>query len=268
MQSTFTILHTNDFHNKLKPEQALKLKDERAAIQGSGLLLDAGDAISAGNITFRPGGEPILTQMSEIGYDGMTVGNREFHFSRTGFMCKLESAQFPAFSANVHLKSDPVPDWLALVQSGETRAAASGADLPVHGWKLFTLEGGYRVAVFGITVPMITARMRVARVSAYLFEDTYGTAIALSRAIKEVLAPDVVICLSHIGERQDRALAEKADAIDVIIGGHSHTLFEHGIEVNDVLVTQAASHARCLGTLTIDPEKKGIRRFSDQVKPL
>ncbi len=268
MTSVYTILHTNDFHNRLLPEQIARIKAERSALGSAGLLLDAGDAIAAGNITFRPGGEPILTAMSDAGYDAMTVGNREFHFSRTGFMCKLNCANFPALSANVHLKSDEIPDWDALVENGITRAAAPDADLPVQGYQLFELAGGYRIAVFGVTVPMITARMRVARVSAYIFEDPSKTAIALSAAIRKHIKPDVIICLSHIGERQDRALAEKCDTIDVVIGGHSHHLFEEGMEVNGTLVLQAASHAKYIGNLIIDPTKSGLARFKEQVKPL
>jgi 2',3'-cyclic-nucleotide 2'-phosphodiesterase (5'-nucleotidase family) len=266
MNSTFTILHTNDFHNKLQPEQCKRLQDERGKVEQNGLLLDAGDAISSGNITFKPGGEPILTSMSDIGYDGMTVGNREFHFSRTGFNCKLSCARFPVFSANVRLKADPIPAWRSLIEAGKT--IAGDVDLPVHGYRQFTLAGGYRIAVFGVTVPMITERMRVARVSAYLFEDPQETALSISQAIREILAPDLIVCLSHIGERQDRALAAKAEAIDVIIGGHSHTLFEQGTVVNNVLVVQTGSHARYLGVLNVDPDKKGIDRFTEQVKPL
>ncbi len=45
------------------------------------LLLDAGDACWAGNVYYRPGGEPVFDLMNGAGYDAMTVGNREFHFT-------------------------------------------------------------------------------------------------------------------------------------------------------------------------------------------
>ena len=87
----YTILHTNDFHNHLLPQQAERLRELRAGLGDNGLLLDAGDAISSGNVTYKPGGEPILDVMSDAGYDAMTIGNREFHFSQAGFCAKVEA---------------------------------------------------------------------------------------------------------------------------------------------------------------------------------
>src|SRR5689334_23789135 len=99
--SVLTILHTNDFHNHLTEAQAEHLRQARQEAGEAVLLLDAGDAIASGNVTFRPGGEPILDLMSDVGYDVMTVGNREFHFSRMGFHAKLSRARFPVLCANV-----------------------------------------------------------------------------------------------------------------------------------------------------------------------
>jgi len=65
MPLEYTILHTNDFHNKLSEPQAERLRGLRSAIGDRGLLLDAGDAIGSGNITFRPGGEPFTFRESE-----------------------------------------------------------------------------------------------------------------------------------------------------------------------------------------------------------
>jgi hypothetical protein len=36
-------------------------------------------------------------------------------------------------------------------------------DLPVEPWRLFTPAPGLRVAVFGVTVPMVTERMKMAQ---------------------------------------------------------------------------------------------------------
>ncbi len=68
------------------------------------LLLDAGDAVSAGNVGVRPGGEPILTRMSDAGYDAMTLGNREFHVADTLLRHKISKARFPILCANIRWK--------------------------------------------------------------------------------------------------------------------------------------------------------------------
>ena len=99
----FTLLHTNDFHNHLSDVQADYLCRLRAAVGTHGLLVDAGDAVASGNITYKSGGEAILKTMNTIGYDAMSVGNREFHFSRVGFHCKVGLARFPVLCANIRL---------------------------------------------------------------------------------------------------------------------------------------------------------------------
>src|SRR5689334_7643924 len=152
---TVTILHTNDFHNHLSSEQALRLAERRQALRDDGLLLDAGDAISSGNVTYRAGGEPILDLMNKAGYDAMTVGNREFHFTQAGFCAKVGRARFPVLCANV-------------------RARDASTKLPVVPSITRSVSGGIRVTVFGLTVPMITERMLVRKVSAYLFDDPLG----------------------------------------------------------------------------------------------
>ena len=107
----FTLLHTNDFHNQLTEAQANYLRRLRTDLGTEGILLDAGDAVSCGNITYHSGGEPILETMTTVGYDAMTVGNREFHFSRVGFQTTLQRAKFPVLCANIRpVKSSPSAD--------------------------------------------------------------------------------------------------------------------------------------------------------------
>src|SRR5436309_1090542 len=96
-----TILHTNDFHNRLSAAAADNIARMFAQTRGPRMLIDAGDAGGSTNITFRSGGEPILDEMSRLGYSAMTVGNRDFHVSRPGFRAKLARAKFPILCANV-----------------------------------------------------------------------------------------------------------------------------------------------------------------------
>jgi 2',3'-cyclic-nucleotide 2'-phosphodiesterase (5'-nucleotidase family) len=243
---TLSILHTNDLHGRLRPEQVERLRARRSALGSGGLLLDAGDAISSGNVTFRPAGEPILDAMSAVGYDAMAIGNREFHVSQLGFRAKLFRARFPALCANL-------------------RPRTSGIDAPVHSHVRFTLVDGIRVAVFGVTVPMVTERMRVQRLSAYLFEDPVATARRLAAELRPEC--DVLVCLSHVGDAVDTRIAESAPGIDLIVGGHSHTTLPEGRSVNGVLIVQAGSHARHLGVVQIEIAE-GTRRLSANLQEL
>src|SRR5690349_17421117 len=141
------ILHTNDFHDGLDDAGEARLRAAVHACAGAPyLLLDAGDAIRAGNVGVNPFGEPILDRMSALGYHAMTMGNREFHVWQAALETKINRAQFPILCANIR-----------------PRGAHS---LPVQP-NLTLTAGGLSVTVFGLTVPMVTERMKVAALSAF-----------------------------------------------------------------------------------------------------
>ena len=227
---SLTVLHTNDFHNHLTPAQAAFIGGEKAKYENV-LLLDSGDAISAGNVGVRPGGEPILTLMSETGYDAMTLGNREFHVADTLLRLKLSKAAFPVLCANIRWRED----------RGET--------LPVVPSWTKTLVSGLRVAVFGLTVPMVTPRMTARLVSAFVFDDPVETAkVQIARLRPDA---DVLIALTHIGLREDERLAAACPELDLIIGGHSHNKLHEPHIINGVPIVQAGWFGHYLGETTL-----------------
>ena len=110
--------------------------------------------------------------------------------------------------------------------------------------------GGLSVAVFGLTVPMITERMLARKVSAYVFDDPIETAAGLVPELRA--AHDVVIALTHIGLAEDRRLAEAVPGIDLIVGGHTHTVLETPETVAGVSILQAGWRGRWLGRADIE----------------
>ncbi len=223
---TLTVLHTNDFHNHLSASQAAFIQAEKAKLDNV-LLLDSGDAISAGNVGVRPGGEPILTLMSETGYHAMTLGNREFHVADTLLRLKIGKAGFPVLCANIRWRGD----------HGET--------LPTVPSLIKTLPNGLRVGIFGLTVPMVTPRMTARLVSAFVFDDP----VAVAREQIARLRPnvDALLALTHIGLREDERLASASPELDLIIGGHSHNKLHEPQVVNGVPIVQAGWFGHFLG---------------------
>src|SRR3989304_5298796 len=108
MSEKCVIFLTGDLHNRLTASGAAHLKALRTTEENS-LLLDSGDAIRAGNLTFRPGGEPILGLMGEAGYDAMAMGNRESHPTRAVLEKKLRAAPFPILAPNLLADAQPAP---------------------------------------------------------------------------------------------------------------------------------------------------------------
>jgi 2',3'-cyclic-nucleotide 2'-phosphodiesterase (5'-nucleotidase family) len=216
-----TIIHTGDFHNKLGDADAERLAAIRDAHPGA-LMLDAGDAVGAGNLGFRPGGEPILERMSGLGYAAMTMGNREAHVWRNIVEMKVKSARFPVLSANLTLREP-----LERVRPYIT-----------------TEVDGIRVGVVGLTVPMITRTMWSRHLADLIFENPHEIAARLAAELRPNV--DLLILLSHLGVKEDRRLAETGD-FDLILGGHSHVLTETPERIGNTWLCHTGSHARFAG---------------------
>lgn len=284
-----TILHTNDFHNRLTEEKAAVLKRARNRLGGRGVLIDAGDAVGSGNISYRGSGEPILDVMNAIGYDGMAVGNREFHLTRRGFQCKVGRARFPVLCANVRERAvmESAKDPYTLVETtegddtiqasgylvGDTLSASKRSDtmprLPVVDFLVRTIHvqtiqrtidndaEPLSVLIFTVTVPMITGTMVERHISHYLFEHPVVVSSRIVPLLKQRYRPHLTVALTHIGIDQDRQLAESVPGIDLIVGGHSHTVLPDGERVGETLIVHAGSHARFVGRVDVSSISKG-----------
>ena len=63
----------------------------------------------------------------------------------------------------------------------------------------------------------------------------------------EVSTCDAVVVLSHLGYRQDLALAASVPGIDLILGAHTHTLLHEPEKIGSTWICQGGSHARFYG---------------------
>ena len=234
------ILHTNDFHNSFGDAGEARLREAIAALNGAPyLLLDAGDAIKAGNVGVNPFGEPVLDRMSDLGYDAMTMGNREFHVLHAALETKINRARFPILCANMRAKDPQASEKLPVVP-------------------YVTLNRcGLKTTIFGLTVPMVTEKMKMAAaVSSFLFDDPVETARKLVGRLR--WGADVLVALTHIGIREDERLARSVSGIDLIIGGHSHVSLEkperigrEGGSSRTTPIVQAGWHGRSYGHVTL-----------------
>jgi len=230
------VFHTTDFHNRLTVPQAQRLAAIRKEADCS-LLLDSGDAIGAGNLTYRPGGEPILQLMADAGYDAMAMGNRESHPNYTVLKRKLAQATFPVLAANLRpQRGKPVP---ACVRSHI----------------IARLGNGLRVAVVGLA-PQITApESWWRRVTDYVFDEPQKTATGLVKKLRP--DADIVILLTHLGMAADRMLAG-IQGVTIVLGGHDHTLIMPPEKVGTTYVAHAPPYARGVSRLEIEVGDSGM----------
>lgn len=210
------------------------------------LYFDSGDCVKSGNLSVPLHREEVWGLLEIAGCAASVPGNREFHIAQSGFRAKLEGAAHPVLAANLHWKESPSSSLLP-AHHGEFRLQdqqplASG-----------TLLG--EVGVFGVMVPMVTQRMAAKYVSAFFNTSPIEAALRCVEHLRE--RASVIICLSHIGLKQDVELAEKVAGIDIILGGHSHDVLSEPLRIHDTFICQTGSHGQFLGKYEF--ENKSLR---------
>ena len=236
---TLLILHTNDIHGHVAdaPRFAAHFHD-RKTNRDDVLIVDAGDAITGTPLSAMFEGRPIFEIMSAMGYDAAALGNHEFDHGWRRVAAFKEAADFPLLAANVR-----APDGSLIADAGWTVLEVNGIDVGIVG-----------------VVNEHSARMIIPEGNeGVVFEPVLET---LRRIVPEVRRrADIVILLSHVGHEEELALAREVDGIDVIVGGHSHTLLEEPAWSGRTIVTQAHYGLRQLGWLYLRVDTRDKRMY-------
>lgn len=224
-ETEIAILSVNDMHSNIDqfPKFAA-LVDSLRTIYPDMLLFSAGDNRTGNpvNDQYNPVNYPMITLMNEVGFDLCAVGNHEWDANIVNFQNDIERARFPFLCANVF-----IPETVNLDIKPFTAFEHQGVKMAVVGMIEVRHDG-----IPGAH-PDNLKQVRFKRAHEVLPEYKY---------LRN--QNDVVILLSHCGFEDDLELAQANSWLDVIIGGHSHTLIEHPTETNGVLITQSGSHLK------------------------
>lgn len=270
---TLNILHLNDTHSNLEPT-SLQLRLEpgaattRISAGGAALIarevrrakhedenvvfLHAGDLVQGTLFYTVYGGRADAAVYNAMALDAMTLGNHEFDRGSQGLSLLLEEVLFPVVCANISLE-------------GDTLLAGRVAPFAV-------LEtGGERIGVVGLVTE------ELASVSSPSEETVVVSALAAGQdavSMLESQGVDKIVVLSHLGYSRDLELAAALHGVDVIVGGHSHTLLGDfsalgltsegdyptvvtGADGGNVLVVTAWRYGTVLGRLAVDFDGNG-----------
>ncbi len=197
------------------------LLEQRASAD---LFFDSGDVIKAGNLAIPFSPDPAWPRLAEARCSASTLGNRESHLLTSAFLAKIAGIQHPLVVANMRQKDGEPGPWSE---------------------SLILEAAGIRVGIFGVMVAMVTERMASQAASRYLWEPP----IPVAQRVAKVLRPevDLLIALTHIGLNQDRELAVAAPEIDLILGGHSHSVLDSPERIGETWIAQGGSHGKFLG---------------------
>ncbi|MEH7274765.1 5'-nucleotidase C-terminal domain-containing protein [Neobacillus vireti] len=262
--SELTIMHTNDTHSALDkmPKTVTAVKEVRAENPGA-LLLNAGDVFT-GTLYFNEfQGQADLALMNLMAYDAMTFGNHEFDLGSSaeghqGLVDFIKGAKFPFVSANVDFSQD---DKFTGIFNDSISTEVMNAQI-YNG--IIKEINGEKVGIFGLT----TAETEdLSSPGAITFED-YKAEAEKAVAAFEAQGVNKIIALTHIGYDDNAAidndlvLAEKVEGIDVIVGGHSHTVLAEPVVVakdaTPTVIVQTGNANTNLGVLDVEFDGNGV----------
>ncbi|HDP94093.1 MAG TPA: hypothetical protein ENN40_01900 [Candidatus Aminicenantes bacterium] len=237
------IFHYNDLHGRIERLARMATVVREARQQHRHVyLLCAGDNFSGNPVVDQaePRGEPVLKLLNALGIQAMVLGNHEFDYGQDVLQRFVGLARVPVLCANMNT-SDANWDAVKPFVRIETKA---GPVLTILGLIQVEPDSGIPSA-------------HPSRLSGLNFLDPIKTATRL----RGNLAGDGVrIALSHLGYATDRQLAEAVPELDVIVGGHSHTVLDSGVVHNGVLIVQAGAHGDYLGRVDLFLYKGAVSR--------
>lgn len=253
------ILHTNDTHSQIEPTDVsasrnpdmggyarrLGVINEIRKNEPCVLLVDAGD-FSQGTPYYNFfSGRLEVKGYNLMQYDATALGNHEFDNGMDSLAMLLALKNFPVVVSNYDVSAskirEQVQPWL-VVKKGKLKIGIMGLGVEPAG---LIMEKNYEGVVYN---------------------DPISTAREVSDFLRKKKKCDLVICLSHLGSDStdvkvnDFTIARATTNIDVIIGGHSHSLLENVTTLNAagrrVMIAQMGRSGLYLGRIDLEFTQK------------
>ena len=241
-----TLLHSNDLHGDFLAEKVdQKLLGGVSMLSGyvnkvrneekNAIYCIAGDMFRGSVIDSEFRGISTIEIMNMLAPDVVTIGNHETDYGVAHLLFIEKCAKFPIINANLHIKTN------------NARLFKPHHIIEIDGMKILFI---------GILTETVLSQTKN--------EDLIGTFVDINEAVHEVgricnaynaLDVDCTVLLTHIGYEEDKKLAAQLDpawGVDLIIGGHSHTLIEKPEEVNGVVIAQAGTGTNQIGRFDIE----------------
>ena len=251
------ILHLNDFHSDFFPQEIdgkevggvsrISNYVNKQRNKENCLFLFAGDA-SNGNINDSEYfGVSTCYVLNRLHPDAMCPGNHEIDYGLSQLALINQLAIFPIVCCNINSYFGKFLNPYTVIE-----------------------KNGLKILVIGVITRSIEKNLLNDKTS---FKSFYVTDYI--KEIKEIYETedyknaDMVIILSHIGYEEDLELAKLLpnDKFTMIIGGHSHTLLNEPVYINNIPIVQVGIGSSRLGkfTLTYDQETNKVEDTSYEI---
>lgn len=236
MAETIHIYHTNDLHSHFAnwPSIHAFLAERKRWHQEMGdfcLILDIGDHVDRSHpFTEGTAGKGNVQMLNDASYDAVTIGNNEgITLSKKELDELYTDADFDVILSNLLSENGQRPEW-------------------AKPYKIFFTAAGKRIGLVGATAEFTP------------FYERLGWKVTAARdsilqSVDEIKdQTDFIVCLSHLGIREDEILAETCPEIDLILGAHTHHIFHDGKVIGNVLLGAAGKFGAYLGHVIIEDD--------------
>lgn len=231
--ATLTFMHFNDDY-QLTPTGGLGGMDLLAGqivaqrqMDPQSMLFFAGDLLSPSVESAVFKGNQMLAALNRLGVTAATLGNHEFDHGDAALVSAVSASHFPWVSSNVLV-------------------TASGQPFTGTVSTLVKVVHGVKIGMLGLLTPETEI------ISSPGHELTIAPVIAAARKAVAALAAQgatVIVAITHQNLSDDIALAQAVPQINLIVGGHDHTLWDS--VVGHTLIVKAESDAHYLGVTTV-----------------
>ena len=282
-ENSTTILFTNDLHSHLLAStkegggeyggygRLMTVIRQQKEKYPDAILVDGGD-FSMGSLfqTAYTSSALELRIMGAMGFDATVFGNHEFDYLPKGLASMLNAAVASGDKLPAIVNANYLPPEKGTEGYTEDTALVVEA-FQNYGVKDYILleRGGVHFAIIGLFG--VDADACAPNSGMVLHDIAQKAQEAVDAATAECqqlygVAP-IVVALSHTGtsggQGEDYDLAMAVDGIDVIISGHTHTLLEEAILVNDTYIVSAAEYGKYLGVVQLRYNSAGATKLVD-----
>jgi 5'-nucleotidase len=233
-----TLLQVNDVYQFMPVDQnttgglarLLTLRKKYQAQNPNTLFLLAGDTISPSGESITYKGAQMIEAWNAIGLDYATFGNHEFDFGPDVLKQRIQESKFGWIAANVI----------------DTTTGKPFGGVPPYVIREF---GGVKIGIFGLVLPETKTTSRPG--PNVEFRNSCDTAKQMVSELHD-RGVKVVIALTHLSMREDKEVA-RCSNVDLIIGGHEHTLLES--HAGSAPIFKMTADGREMGRITLNISK-------------
>ena len=248
-----TILHTNDVHSQIDPfpinhnkypdrggfARRANIFKGLMKINPNTLIFDAGDIFQGTPYFNFFKGDLELSLMKKMGYNAATIGNHEFDAGLNSLKKNILNNDFQFISSNYNFDNTELEGL-------------------VSKYKVYNRQG-IKIGVFGLGIEL-NGLVNSSLYRETKYYDPVEIAKEMTRKLKEEKKCDLIICISHLGHTyqndkiSDLKLGKLTSDIDLIIGGHTHTLLKKpeiikNSKNEDVIINQVGSNGVFVGKI-------------------